>query len=409
MMLSRAYLSDDLARSAFTDPYAGAGTPPKIGAEVELIPVDETTRKRRWIMPFLRQYGAREGWSEYCTSKGSPCFDVPLGGIVTFEPGGQIEYSTPPMRSAGALLDLLQRVIVPLRAAAAAEGIALLAVGIDPYNAIEQVPLMLHVDRYERMTEYFAQRHPAGARMMRQTAAFQVSLDMGDAPWLRWRVLNAAAPYFLAIFANSPVYAGELTMSPSARATVWRALDPLRTGMPYDEERPVQAYLDFALGAPAMLLPTVDGRHRSFGEWLDTGTPTVADWHEHLSTLFPEVRPRGHFELRSCDAVSPMWYAAPVALAVGLTYAPEVLHAAIDVLGRPDAELLERAGRLGLRDPAIAWVAAGLTDLALEGCASLGSSYFPPADLERARAFFDNYTRRGRAPADDVRDAPLAA
>ena len=41
--------------------------------------------------------------------------------------------------------------------------------------------------------------------MMRQTAAFQVSIDFDDEPWLRWRVLNAAAPYVVAIFANSAV------------------------------------------------------------------------------------------------------------------------------------------------------------------------------------------------------------
>jgi glutamate--cysteine ligase len=121
------------------------------------------------------------------------------------------------------------------------------------------------------------------------------------------------------------------------------------------------------------------------------------------------VRPRGHFELRSADAVAPQWYAAPVALAVGITYEPRALRAAADLLGAPDLGRLDRAGRRGLRDPALASTAADLVQIALDGCAGLGPAYFNPADLEQARAFFDQYTRQGRSPADDVSSAEVAA
>ena len=169
------------------------------------------------------------------------------------------------------------------------------------------------------------------------------------------------------------------------------------------------AYLDFALRAPAILLPELDGEHRPFGEWLRHARPTLEEWHDHLTTLFPEVRPRGHLELRSCDAVAPEWYAAPVALAVGLAYDPRALRAAADLLGRPDEILLHRAGRLGLGDPAIRRTAVDLVDLALAGCQALGPACFHPSDLEQARAFFDRYTRRGRSPADDLAGTEIAA
>jgi glutamate--cysteine ligase len=258
------------------------------------------------------------------------------------------------------------------------------------------------------MAEYLASVSPHGGRMMRQTAAFQIGLDLDDEPWLRWRVLNAAAPYVTAIFANSPLYDGEPTGHRSTRAAVWRALDPARTGLPWAED-PVEAYLQFALAAPAMLFPTVGGEYRSFGEWLRRAAPTADEWEEHLSTLFPEVRPRGHFELRSCDALPPRFYPAPLALAVGITYDPGALRAAADLLGPPDGALLQRAGRSALADPAMARTAADLVDIALRGCAALGPGYFHPADLEQARAFFDCYTRRGRCPADDAMEAVRAA
>jgi glutamate--cysteine ligase len=259
------------------------------------------------------------------------------------------------------------------------------------------------------MAEYLARRGPAGALMMRQTAAFQVSLDFDDEPWLRWRVLNAAAPYIIAIFANSPIYAGGCTGYQSARAAVWREVDPARTGIPYDAGDPVSAYLQFALAAPAILFPTVEGEYLPFGEWLSRGHPTVDDWHDHLSTLFPEVRPRGHLELRSPDAIETHWYAAPLALTAGILYDPGALRAAADLLGTADPGLLDRAGRFGLHDPAIGRTAAELFQLALAGCRSLGPSYFHPADLEEASDFFERYTRRGRAPADEVVESAIAA
>ena len=415
--LTRAALLSDLEANTFSAPVQATLTPRRVGAETEFIPVETATGRRCPIegdgtaatLPLLRRYGARQGWSETLTPKGTPCFTLPAGGTLTFEPGGQLEYSTPPCRSPSALLALLRSVVLPLRAAAAAEGITLLAVGIDPLNSIEGAPLLLRTKRYQRMADYLARLSPAGARMMRQTAAFQVALDLDDEPWLRWQVLNAAAPYVVAIFANSAIYAGEETGCASARAAVWRTLDPARTGLPWSGSRPVERYLDFALAAPAILLPVVEGEHRPFDEWLERADVTTHEWHDHLTTLFPEVRPRGHFELRSADAVSPQWYAAPIALAVGITYESRALRAAADLLGPPDLGRLEHAGRAGLRDPAIARTAADLVQIAIEGCEGLGPGYFNPSDLEQAEAFFDQYTRRGRSPADDVDHAEVAA
>jgi glutamate--cysteine ligase len=415
--VTRSALAADLAETVFAGPIFGSLTPRRIGAEVEFIPVESLTGRRCAIeaegitstLPFLRRFGGKQGWQESRTPKGTPCFNLPLGGTLTFEPGGQLEYSSPPCRSASALLSLLRSVVLPLRAAASEEGMELLALGIDPLNSVDQAPLLIDAKRYQRMAQYLARRGAAGAVMMRQTAALQLSLNFDDEPWLRWRVLNAAAPYVTAIFANSPIYAGETTGCQSARAEVWRAVDPARTGIPYDEGQPVEAYLAFALNAPAILFPVVDGEHRPFGEWLSRTDPTLEDWRDHLSTLFPEVRPRGHLELRSADSIAPQWYAAPLAVTCGMLYDSRALRAADELLGAPDSSLLERAGRLGLHDPAIARTAKDLFDLALAGCRGLGCGYFHPSDLEQAIGFFERYTRCGRAPADEVVESAIAA
>jgi glutamate--cysteine ligase len=186
-------------------------------------------------------------------------------------------------------------------------------------------------------------------------------------------------------------------------------LDPRRTGIRQAAGDPVADYCDFALAAPAIFLPTIDGEHVPIAEHLAAGSAGQAEWEQHLTTLFPEIRPRGTFEVRTCDAVSPEWFAAPIALIGGVAHDLAALRQADELLDRADPELLVRAGRVGLADPAIAATARDLVILALDGCEALGDALLGGADLETAREYFDRYTFVGRAPADDVRPVPAAS
>lgn len=403
-MLLPAALLADLRQGAF----APSALPPRIGAEAEMLALDSETRlpvpitaeHGRATLPLLRRLAAEGGWTERPTAYGAPHWQIPGRGSISHEPGGQLEFSADPHGSVTTLLDTLRAVLLPLGAAAADAGIELLSVGIDPHNPVERVPLELTGARYARMAEHFARIGPAGARMMRRTASFQVNLDWGppEEAWLRWRVLNAAAPYVTAIFANSSVYAGRATGHRSFRAAQWRQLDPQRTGIFFCGPDAPAEYRDWALDAPAILL---DG-DAPFGERMRDPTVGLPEWQAHLSTLFPEVRPKGFLEVRSLDAVPPAWYAAPLALLSGLVYDPASLRAATELLGTPSPAKLVRAGEAGLADPALARGARELWDLGLAGCERLGTGWISGAALQEAREFAEVYTRRGRSPADDA-------
>jgi len=409
-MLELAALAAELRDNAF-----GARRrwvrPPTIGAEVELIPVDAETRAQlpicapgegRSTLPFLHAFAARAGWKETASVYGMPNWLLPDGGTITFEPGGQVELSAPPFRSASALLGSLRGVVPRLVREAREEGIELLSVGIEPLGAVDEVPLQLPGERYVRLTRFMEDRGTGGTRMMRQTAAFQCNLDWGaDAP-ARWRFLNALAPYTVAVFANSPVYRGEPTGERSFRARVWRELDRGRTGIFAAQGDPVPEYLRFALDAPAILLPFAPYEFLPFREWNERGMVTEEDWRYHLTTLFPDVRPKGFVEVRGADAVAPEWYAAPLVFFAGLTYHAPTFEAAREIVGRPDPSLLDLAGRAGLADERIGGVARDLFELALAGTEALGPGFLAPADLEEARAFFQTYTARALSPADDT-------
>ena len=404
--LDRDALVRDLRDRVFPRANPG-GVPLRIGAEVEIIPVDGTTgRPLRLVghglttLSILRRAGETAGWHERQSAKANvPEIELGDGGRITFEPGGQIEISSAPNASLSGLVAGLQATVARI-ADAAPRGVELLARGIDPRTRVEDVAPQLDAERYRRMLRHFDRIGPSGARMMRQTASFQVCVDGGETPAITWRVLNALAPFVVAVFANSSRYAGRDTGHRSYRRHVWATLDPRRTGVLGRDADAVEEYLRFALGAPAFLLPDVMGAPATFGYWFSRGV-SASDWCTHLSTLFPEVRPRGYFELRSADVVAPEWYAVPLVLVAGLVYHQPSLLAANELLGAPDEALLARSGRDGLADPILREKAPLLCDLALAGCEALGTEFVSAGDIAVAAEYFDRYTRKARSPADD--------
>ncbi|HEY0971429.1 MAG TPA: glutamate-cysteine ligase family protein [Gemmatimonadales bacterium] len=383
-------LRDYVRRRLFT-PHR-PGSPPRVGVEVEAIVVDARTRRPLPVrgdgpccgVALVRDAARSHGWVELAAAHGAPRWRTATGGVVGFEPGGQVEYGTVPFRSLRALLDDVIVTLEALRDSAADRGAELLEVGIDPWKEVADVPLQLDDDRYRRMDAYFAAFGGAGRRMMRQTAALQVNLDLGDDEeerWLRWRVLGRASPYVAAAFANSRCHAGSDSGHASHRAITWLEVDPQRTGVVaagsgLDEA--VEEYTRFALAAPWMLDPRVRAPSRPadyapFAAAIASGSARAADWRTHLTTLFPDVRPRGWLELRSIDALPVSRMALPVMTLSGLVYDRAALRAADERIPEPDADLARRSASAGMDDPVIASVARDLVGIGMAGHARLPS------------------------------------
>lgn len=373
-----------------------SGMPHALGLELELIPIVRSTRHR--ALPaldsdpstgsILMELGRRSGWTEQDNGEDPSSWRTNTGAVISFEPGGQIEVSTPPLATAAQAIAAAGDTVEALREAMEDEGIELVARGVDPYNDVDAVPLQLHRERYAGMTRYFESIGPSGVRMMRQTAALQINVERGENPGSRWRLLNALAPIVVALFANSRDYASRRTDWASYRSYFWRTLDPSRTGLAYEAADPARRYLDFALDAGYMRADSATHRHGSFRDRLSDPRLTRDDWLFHLSTLFPEVRPKEFFELRSADTVDIASLAAPVVFVAGLVYPEASARRAAEMLGAPNEALLERAGRLGVGDPEIRGLAASLTSLAMEAASTLERGYFRSADLDAAGEYF---------------------
>lgn len=387
-------LLEDIRQQLFSP--TESATPLAVGAELELIPVDVRTKSvvpaqggARSSARVIAALATREGWKEEENGDDPPSWKLPDGARLSFEPGGQIEISSSPHPTASSLIYSLQRVATQLEEEMSAEGIELVARGVDPYNDIAAVPLQLRRDRYTRMTDYFNSIGPSGIRMMRQTAALQINVERGSEPLLRWRLLNAIAPLVIALFANSRWYDGSDTGFASYRAQLWRTLDDSRTGLAYDEKDPAAHYLSFALNAVAIRSNEREpAQYTSFREWMRTSDLTIDDWHFHLSTLFPEVRPKAYFELRSADTIDIRSLAAPIVFVTGLIYDPDTSRRVIALLGAPSPELIERGGRLGLADPDLRRLIGKTIEQSLRGAHALGPGYLTSGHVANAQEHF---------------------
>ncbi|MBW3535527.1 MAG: ergothioneine biosynthesis glutamate--cysteine ligase EgtA, partial [Gemmatimonadetes bacterium] len=284
---------------------------------------------------------------------------------------------------------------------AADAGVLLVARGIDPVNPVESVSLHLRGERYRRQARHYDRFGPAGRRMMRQTAALHVNVDLAGDAMALWRAANASVPFLMAAFANAPRWAGRETGRRSERAEQWRHVDPSRTGRfspGGDADEAVAAYLEFALGADAFLIGPAEEPARPFRHWLGQGVD-VAVWDAHLSTLFPEARPRGYLEVRTFDALADPWWIVPAVVTCGLLYDPDAVREAATLEAGPCG--LERAGRDGVRDAGLREGALRLLDLALDGAARRGEAWFGESALAATREFRDRFTARGRDPGDE--------
>ena len=285
--------------------FAPAQRPGRLGAEVELIPVTDTARPRP-ADPTLLAAGFDAGFV--------------TAAAPTFEPGGQLELSPAPRPTATALVRDLDMLLQRAAAIAAACGVRLEAVGLNPYHCCADVPLRLPTARYLAMQKMFDETGPDGRQMMRLTASLQITVDLlpGRAGHEQWLVANLAGPPLAAAFANSRSAAGRLAGLDGARTRIWQNVDPRRTG--YDGRHldladPVGAYAAFAAAAPRLAIP--EAEHPSY----------------HLSTLFPPVRPRGgYLEVRYLDAQPPQRIGAAVATVAALLYDTRARHDALDLL-----------------------------------------------------------------------------
>jgi len=349
------------------------------------------------------------------------------GANVSLEPGGALELSGAPLETIHETCDEVNQHLREVKEIADKIGVGFIGLGAAPIWKHEHVGLMPK-GRYKLMDAYMGKVGTMGRTMMRRTCTVQVNLDFSSEVDMvkKFRVALALQPVATALFANSPFFEGQVNGHKSWRARVWRDLDADRTGMlpfVFGDGMGFQRYVDYALDVPMYFVyrdgKYIDALGQSFRDFLKGKlpalpgeVPTLSDWADHLTTIFPEARIKQFMEMRGADGGPWRRLCALPAFWVGLLYDQTALDAAWDLVKGLDAQtrdelrigasvdgLQAEVGGIKMMD--LARQAVGISQLGLTARGRSGAGGLVLDETHFLNALQDSL-ETGQTPADEL-------
>ncbi|MFV0386512.1 glutamate--cysteine ligase [Paracoccus sp. (in: a-proteobacteria)] len=349
------------------------------------------------------------------------------GANVSLEPGGQLELSGAPLETIHQTCDEVNQHLAEVKAISDELGAGFIGLGAAPIWHQDQMPFMPK-GRYRLMTDYMDRVGTLGKQMMYRTCTVQVNLDFGNEADMvkKLRVALALQPVATALFANSPFLDGKPNGMKSWRSHIWQNLDDARTGMlpfAFEDGFGYERWVDYVLDVP-MYFVYRDGRYidalgQSFRDFLQGRlpalpgeVPTLSDWADHLTTVFPEARVKKFIEMRGADGGPWRRLCALPALWVGLTYDQSALDAAWDLVKGWDHDTREglrlAAGRHALQGEAngirlhdLARQVVDIAEAGLKSRARPGAGGLVPDETHFLNALRESVDT-GKVPADEL-------
>src|SRR5690606_25090815 len=198
-----------------------------------------------------------------------------------------------------------------------------------------------------------------------------------------------------------------------------------RTGMlpfAFEDGFGYERWVDYVLDVPMYFVyrdgKYIDALGQSFRDFLQGKLPalpgekpTLSDWADHMTTVFPEARVKKFIEMRGADGGPWRRLCALPALWVGLLYDQSALDAATDLIRRWDAETRgERrvpaardgmaGGAGGLRRQDVAREVVAIAESGLKARARPGAGGLVPDETHFPNALKESLDA-GRTPADE--------
>lgn len=315
------------------------------------------------------------------------------GCSITLEPGGQLELSGDLLEDLHQTCNEVNAHLAEVKSVAEPMGLGFLGLGFHPTAKREAIPWMPK-DRYRIMGAHMPRVGSLGLDMMTRTCTVQVNLDFSSEQDMvdKFRASLALQPIATALFANSPFLEGRPSGYLSYRSHIWTDTDPYRTGqLPFVFESGFgfERYAEWMLDVPMYFVRRegrfIDAAGQSFRDFmagrlpaLPGEYPTLADWEDHLTTAFPEVRLKKFLEMRGTDGGPWRRLCALPALWVGALYDSVSLDGCLELARGWTPEDLEQlradVSREGLdariQGRSVREIARDMLDLAHRGLAS---------------------------------------
>lgn len=335
--------------------YMESGSKPKsdwtIGTEHEKFGFDALHRPLPYegdisIKSMLEGLRDGFGWSEM-REAGKLIGLTKAGANISLEPGGQFELSGAMVTNLHQSAAELQQHLHELHQIGDKIGAKFMGLGAAPEWRGDEVAVMPK-GRYRLMTDYMGRVGTHGTQMMYRTCTVQVNLDYSSESDMvkKLRVALSLQPVATALFANSPFFDGKPNGHKSWRSRIWRDLDAARTGMlpfAFESGMGFEAYVDWVLDVPMYFVyrngKYINALGQSFRDFLNGElpalpgeVPSMSDWADHMTTVFPEARVKKYIEMRGADVGNQAHINALPAFWVGLMYNSAALDAAWDLV-----------------------------------------------------------------------------
>lgn len=345
-------MSDIEKKDQLEEYFHAAGKPRerwRVGTEYEKVGIDRSTGKAipysgpRGVESILKKLIERFGW-EPEEQDGHIIALSRDNAQITLEPGGQIELSGEPCDSIHCTYAEFTQHIRELLEVSEPLDVVFLGLGMQPVSRLDEIE-WVPKKRYRIMAPYMPKVGRLGQRMMKQTATVQANIDYRDEKdaMVKFRTGMGLTPIFISMFANSPICDGQLNGYRSYREHIWTDTDKSRSGMlkfAFSPDVSFAHYVEYALDVPMYFIVRnknyIDMTGTTFRQFLAYGCngerATLDDWHDHLTTLFPETRIKRYIEVRSADSQPPELMPALSAIVKGAFYESDCLDAAWDLV-----------------------------------------------------------------------------
>ncbi len=294
----------------------------KIGLEIENIIYDDNNNR----LPVNQ--GSNFSSSELLKElNGAICNN----GEYSLEPGGQIEWASPPFISLYDLKDSISNHKTLFNNILKKHNLKLIPYGVDPIFSPNEIDLILD-PKYHFMDQHMDKNGSTGKWMMRCTSSIQVNFDALNEKNMEEIVFIADCLHPVAsyLFSNSP-YKNKEAIKINFRNNIWSNTDKKRCNSLFDHgmfssKKLIDSYINYFLKVPGIYEVDETGEvsktNCNFGEILtklnENGLINDNYILTYLRQIFTNVRLKNIVEIRGADRTPEGFEIVPAAFWVGL-------------------------------------------------------------------------------------------
>tara|TARA_Y100001960_G_scaffold206568_1_gene215617 strand:+ start:6704 stop:7939 length:1236 start_codon:yes stop_codon:yes gene_type:complete len=253
-------------------------------------------------------------------------------GVYTLEPGGQLEWSSPPFRNLNNLQKSYNKHQALLELISKKHGLHIIYFGVEPQYDPDDIDLINQL-KYQLMNNNMEKNGQLGKWMMRNTSSIQVNYDISSEKDLEEMVFIADClhPICAYLFSNSPFKNKKLTGLKNIRNIIWENTDKSRSGNLMDHgikspQNLLDSYIKYIMNVPGIFQLNTNGNiedtNQTLGQRLNElnnlGILKTDDIQAALHQIFTNVRLKNLVEIRGADRPPKGYEMAPVAFWTGL-------------------------------------------------------------------------------------------